>query len=195
MTLRLDGRGEIDVTGTVVNDFGGAIAVAFETPPDRILEELTAVQEAPDEDEGDDADEPERELGLWERVRTMTRVEKLLLAPKATRSERVILLKENDAQVLYTLLKNPRITADEVARIAKSHLLSTATADLIAKTAQWSSRADIRIALVANPRTPSPLALRLLPTLPEAEIRRIAKATAVSQALKQAALRLVINRP
>ena len=46
----------------------------------------------------------------------------------------------------------------------------------------------------ANPRTPTPLALKLLPTLPELEIRHIAKSTGVSQALKQAALRIVISR-
>jgi hypothetical protein len=105
-----------------------------------------------------------------------------------------VLIQENDAQVLYSLLKNPRITTDEVARIARSSLLSSVTADLISKTTQWSTSLEIRAALVHNPRTPTPLALRLLPTLPESEIRQIAKATAVSQALRQAALKLVINR-
>ena len=78
-------------------------------------------------------------------------------------------------------------------RIARSPLLASSTADLIAKTTQWSANFEIRVALVSNPRTPTPLALRLLPTLPEMEIRQIAKNSAVSQALKQAALRMVIN--
>jgi hypothetical protein len=124
----------------------------------------------------------------------MSRNEKLLLAPKASRSERAVLTQENDAQVLYFLLKNPRITVEEVARIAKSPQITAPTADLIAKTSQWSTSADIRVSLVNNPKTPSQLALKLLPTLPEPEIRRIAKATAVSQVIRQAALRIVINK-
>jgi hypothetical protein len=127
-------------------------------------------------------------------VRNLSRVEKLLLAPKADRSERTVLLQDNDAQVLYSLLKNPRITNEEVIRIARSPLLAAASADLIAKTATWASNSEVRSALVHNPRTPTPLALKLLPTLPEPDIRQIAKSSAVSQALKQAALRIVINR-
>ena len=72
--------------------------------------------------------------------------------------------------------------------------ISAAVADLIAKTTQWSSNQEIRSAIVNNPRTPTPLALKLLATLPEPEIRHIAKSTAVSQSLKQAALRIVISR-
>jgi PilZ domain len=188
LTLKLSGRGEIVVPATVVRQMDGALAVAMEESPEKIFAALTAgsaTEEAP----------PQRkEQNAWDRVRDLSRTEKLLLAPKADRSERAVLIQENDAQVLYSLLKNPRITTDEVARIARSSLLSSVTADLISKTTQWSGSQEIRAALVHNPRTPTPLALRLLPTLPESEIRQIAKATAVSQALRQAALKLVIYR-
>jgi hypothetical protein len=194
VTLSVSGGGPLEVTGMVVNHFPGAVAVALNGDPPAILGALEApTAEGPSEEEPDPA--AARDPGLWARLRDLDRNEKLLLAPKASRAERTVLLKDNDAQVLYSLLKNPRISPEEVVRIARSHLLSSATADLIAKTAQWSSNAEIRIALVHNPRTPTLLALRLLPTLPEAEVRRIAKATAVSQAIRQAALKLVINRP
>ncbi len=45
-----------------------------------------------------------------------------------------------------------------------------------------------------NPRVPTPLALKLLGTPPEPEIRHMAKSTGVSQALKQAAPRIVMSR-
>jgi hypothetical protein len=192
LTMRLAGGGEVETKGTVVNRLGESVAIAFELAPDAVLAALTAPPVASCADA--EAASGERDLGVWDRIRALNRNEKLLLAPKASRGERAALLQENDAQVLYYMLKNPRVTIDEVARIARSHLLSAATAELIAKTAQWSSSADVRVALVNNPRTPSPLALRLLPTLPEGEIRKIAKATAVSQAIKQAALRIVIGR-
>jgi hypothetical protein len=137
---------------------------------------------------------PRAEANAWDKVRNLTRTEKLLLAPKADRSERAVLAQDNDPQVLQALLRNPRITIEEVTRIARLPLLSATTAELLAKTTQWTTAPEVRSALVHNPRTPTPLALRLLPTLPEPEIRQIAKSTAVNQALKQAALRIVINR-
>jgi hypothetical protein len=188
LTLKLNGRGEITVLAIIVRQLDNALAVAIEESPERILAALNAGPAT------EEALPHRKEQNAWDRVRDLSRTEKLMLAPKADRSERAVLMQENDAQVLYSLLKNPRITMDEVGRIARSSLLSTVTADLIAKTSQWMTSPDIRIALVHNPRTPTLLALRLLPTLPEPEIRQIAKATAVSQALRQAALKLVIYR-
>ena len=105
-----------------------------------------------------------------------------------------MLIQDNDPQLLYYLIKNPRITTEEVLRIARMTSISAAVADQIAKTTQWSSNQEIRSALVNNPRTPTPLAVKLLQTLPEPEIRQVAKSTGVSQALKQAALRILISR-
>lgn len=110
-------------------------------------------------------------------------MEKLLLAAKAERNERTILMQDSDPQVLYQLLKNPRIGVEEVARVAKSAYLSLQTADLILKTTKWSGSLDVRLALVHNPKTPPPMALRILPTLPTAEVAKISRGSAVNQAL------------
>lgn len=187
LTLKL-GVNQILIDATVVRLMNNAFAVAFDTKPDAIY---SALQKSIADD-----NQPagHSESNTWDKIRNLSRVEKLLLAPKADRSERMVLLQDNDAQVLYALLKNPRITTEEVIRIARSPLLAAATADLIAKTTVWAANSEVRSALVHNPRTPTPLALKLLPTLPESEIRQIAKATAVSQALRQAALRIVIRR-
>lgn len=186
LTLKLVEGGEAQVPAMVVRVMDTGFAVTLEAKPDEILSALLTKPES--------KATAQTEQNSWDRVRNLSRVEKLLLAPKADRSERTVLLQDNDAQVLYSLLKNPRITNEEVIRIARSPLLAAAAADLIAKTTTWASNSEVRSALVHNPRTPTPLALKLLPTLPEPDIRQIAKSSAVSQALKQAALRIVINR-
>jgi hypothetical protein len=78
---------------------------------------------------------------------------------------------------------------DEVVRVAKSAYLTYQTAELILKTAQWASNVEVKTALVHNPKTPPAFALRILPTLPEAEVKAIARGAATSMALKQAALK------
>ena len=49
-----------------------------------------------------------------DRIRSLTRNERMLLAPKADRAERAFLVQDSDPQVLYSLLRNPRITIEEV---------------------------------------------------------------------------------
>jgi len=173
---------EVAVAGTVVAPLSDGVALAFEGNGDAILAALLAAPAAEPEPEGKDASN-------WERLRGLARMEKLLLAPKAERTERLVLVQDNDPQVLYSLLKNPRITVDEVVRIAKSAYLVYQTAELILKTSQWAANLDVRVALVHNPKTPPAFALRILPTLPEAEVKVIARGAATSMALKQAALK------
>jgi PilZ domain-containing protein len=191
LRLTLSEGGSFAASATVVRLFEGGFAVSIDANPEEILSSLTARPEAPHKEAESAGAKPP---SVWDRVRAMTYAEKIILAAKADRSERAVLIQDNDPQLLYYLLKNPRITTEEVLRIARMTSISAAVADQIAKTAQWSTNQEIRSALVNNPRTPTPLALKLLPTLPEPEIRHIAKSGGVSQALKQAALRIVTSR-
>jgi hypothetical protein len=162
------------------------IAVALDGEPEDQLARLLASNVA-DEPEAED-DTPEKRQNTWDRIRALSQMEKLLLAVKAERSERALLLQDNDPRVLLSLLRNPRLTVDEVAGLAKSSFLNFQVADVIVKTTQWMSSLDVRLALIRNPKTPPAFALQILPTLPESEVRAIARA-GTNMALKQAALR------
>jgi hypothetical protein len=82
---------------------------------------------------------------------------------------------------------------DEVVRVAKSSFLNYQIADVIMKTGQWMGNLDVRLALIHNPKTPPAFALRILATLPDSEVRAIARA-GTNMALKQAALRRLQGR-
>ncbi len=184
LTLRLEGGGEATLEARVVATLPEALALHLEGDPVEILATLRAVPANAGEEEG-------ARTTLWEQLRGMTPPQKILLAPKADRITRALLIQESDPQVLFALLKNPRLSIDEVVRAAKSSFLSFQAAELILKTNPWFSNLDVRVALVHNPRTPLPFALRILQTLPDHEVRTIAKGAATSMALKQAALRKV----
>jgi hypothetical protein len=191
LNLLLNEGGSFATSATVVRLFEGAFAVSIDANPHEILSSLIARPEAPDEK---DETEGGKRASVWDSVRAKPYAEKIILATKTDRSERAVLIQENDPQILYYLLKNPRITTEEVLRIARMTSISAMVADLIAKATQWSSNQEIRSALVNNPRTAPSLALKLLGTLSESEIRLIAKSTAVSQPLKQAAMRILMSR-
>jgi hypothetical protein len=203
LTLRLAGRGEFKLKGTVVAPLPGALALTIEADPDALLAALLAQPAPAEPDEGgtaDETDEPDDSGGekaaasVWDRVRAMSHLERRMLAPKANRSERAILAQDSDSQVLVMLLKNPRITIDEVVRVAKSAFITYQTVDVMMKTAQWNSNLDLRVALIHNAKTPQNFALRILPTLPVFEVRVVSKGAATSMALKTAALKIIQGR-
>jgi hypothetical protein len=183
ITLQVCGGPTVEAAARVVAALPGALALHLEGDPAALVAALLAP--LPDSA----AEEPEG--SLWERLRAMTPPQKMLLAPKADRITRALLLQESDPQVLFALLKNPRLTLDEVVRAAKSSFLSFQAAELILKTPPWVANLDVRLALIHNPKLPLPFALRILPTLPDNEVRTIAKGAATSMGLKQAALKRI----
>jgi len=195
LLLRLAGGGEAAATATVVAPLPDGVALAVDGDTAALVEALRGAPEAPGEEVAEEAVEVEGgeddavRQSVWDRLRSLSRVEKLLLAAKADRIERAILAQDSDPQVLFSLLKNPRLTADEVIRIAKSPFLSFQTAEAIVKSTQWLSNLEVRVALVHNAKTPPAFAMRILHTLPDTEVRNISRGAATSMALKQAALK------
>jgi hypothetical protein len=155
LNLKLTEGGSFTTGATVVRLFEGAFAVSIEANPREILSTLTPGRDAASQEDATDREglTSEKRASVWDRVRALPYAEKIILATKTDRSERAVLIQENDPQILYYLLKNPRITTEEVLRIARMTSISAMAADLIAKTTQWSTNQEIRSALVNNPRT------------------------------------------
>ncbi|MCU1245823.1 MAG: hypothetical protein JWN02_1733 [Acidobacteria bacterium] len=197
VTLRGPWGGEAFLRATVVAMLPDGIALAVDGNADDWLQRLLerpagapAATPVPDTTEPEPAsdDTPEKRQNSWDRIRALSQMEKILLAVKADRTERALLLQDNDPRVLLSLLRNPRLTIDEVARLVRSSFLNYQIADVLMKTSQWMGNLDVRLGLVHNSKTPPAFSLRLLPTLPDSEVRTIAR-TGTNMALKQAALR------
>jgi len=195
VTLRGPWGGEASLKAKVVANLPDGLALCIEGNADEILQRLLvkAPETAPSPETDDAEETPERRQNAWDRIRALPQMEKLLLAVKADRSERGVLLQDNDPRVLLSLLRNPRLTVDEVARLARSSFLTYQIADVIMKAGQWMSSLDVRLGLINNPKTPPAFAMRILPTLPDSEVRNIARG-GTSMALKTAALRRLQGR-
>ena len=105
----------------------------------------------------------------------MTSQEKIQIALKGSRDERQAILRDVNKMVHAHVLKNPNVQLDEVASMAK---MTTVSPDLLAAIAQrreWAGRPEIAQALVRNPKTPIPTAVKLLDNLSMSELRILAK--------------------
>ena len=127
------------------------------------------------------------------RIREMEASQRIQLALKADRGERVILSHDTMAPVLLNLLSNPQVDSENILAIAKSPYASPDILQRVASDRRWLANADIRIALVRNPKTPTPVAQRLLETLPLNELRTLAKVGNSKEDLRRMALVLVMK--
>jgi hypothetical protein len=187
VTLRGPYGAEAFVRAVVVAALPDGIALSVDGDAEERLRRLLERPAGQTTEEPDD-DTPEKRQNTWDRMRALSQIEKVLLAVKADRAERALLLQDNDPRVLLSLLRNPRLTVEEVVRLAKSSFLNFQIADVIMKAGQWMGNLDVRLGLIHNPKTPPAFALRILPTLPDSEVRVIAR-TGTNMTLKQAALR------
>lgn len=119
--------------------------------------------------------------------------QKMILALRGDRDDRAASLRENNPALHSQVLKNPGLQLDEVAAIAK---MRTVTPDLLKQIAdrrEWAQRPEIAISLVRNPKTPIPVAVRLLDHVPATELRQLAKDQHTRSAIQHAARKKVIG--
>ena len=125
------------------------------------------------------------------RIKQLDPAQRMQLAIKADRAERQILCRDTSPQVLLGLLSNPRLEAEDVLAIVKSNHATAGLLQRVAKERRWMSNAEIRTAVVRNPKTPTPVAVQLLESLPMNELRAMAKMGSIREDVRRAAFRVL----
>lgn len=165
-----------------------------------LLRELSTArlraEEEPHESEEKEADRGEMKgVAAVHSIRQMNMGQKAILAQKAGRPERQVLLRDNAPQVLQGLLANPRIEAKEILRIAKSTYATGAILQRIAGDSRWGKNQEIIAAIVRNPKSPSLMASRMVDKLRTSDLRWMAKmSSGLKDTLRKAALREYMKR-
>jgi hypothetical protein len=135
------------------------------------------------------------EPSLLLRVRTMTVTERIKLALRGNREARMVLVRDTNPVIRRLVLRNPRIGVEELLAIASARTADDEQLRTIAESRDWTANYQIRHALVTNPKTPLVTALRLLGSLQDRDLRRIAKSKNVPATVSAQARRIVLNRP
>jgi hypothetical protein len=133
--------------------------------------------------------DPDDELNLYQRVQAMTVAEKIKLALTGGKAARELLLKDANKMISTAVLKNPRITEDEVARIANSKSTPDDIIREISRHKEWLKNNTIRLGMVMNPKTPVPISIKLLDQLNDKDLVKIAKSRNIPNVLASNARR------
>jgi hypothetical protein len=128
---------------------------------------------------------------LYDKIKAMSAQEKMQLALHGDRSARLLLLKDINKTIQTFLLQNPRITIDEIRYIAGYRQANPEVLVAIAAHRDWGANQNVVAALVRNPKTPVPTAVKLLDKLAVTDLRRLAKSNEVPRAVQAAARKRV----
>jgi len=123
----------------------------------------------------------------YTRVRAATTAEKIQMALHGGKDERALILRDINRSLHRYVLQNPHLGVDEVLAIAKMPTVSPELLVAVSERKDWAQRQDIATALVRNPKTPPPVAARLLDYVGTAELRRLVKDPGTRTPVRQAA--------
>src|SRR5687768_17477431 len=146
----------------------GELALELELGPLIDPIDLSEVEQA-FEPPGDD-DLPETR-SLHERLRGLTLAEQHKRAYAGDTTERIMLERMYGKNVWEALLRNPRLTAPEVARIARMGTLPRPQLEVIVNNGGWLQIPEVRRALLSNPRLGSDQIQRVLKLMPKHELK------------------------
>ena len=127
--------------------------------------------------------------------RILTLGERKSLARRPDRRAFDQLLRDPHPAVIHMLLANPRLTEDDVLRLASRRPAFPDVLALIARSPRWSARPRVRVALVINPSTPMEIAVPMVLLLVRPELQLVVELTDARVPVRAAALELLRRRP
>jgi hypothetical protein len=162
---------------------------AKEVPVDAAVEDTHKLDEETGEEKVED-----KFLPLHARLAQMTISQKIRCAMLGTSSERLLLVRDSNKLVAQAAIKSPMIQENEVTRISASRNVSEEVLRVISLDPEWMRHHQIKVNLVANPRTPFMFASKLIPHMREHELKALAKSKNVSGAVSTAAKQQLSKR-
>jgi hypothetical protein len=154
------------------------------------LEPISAFAEAAEEAEPDKA---KRETML-QKLSRMRVVERVQLALKGGRDERVLLIRDPCKVVQRAVLQSPQLSEQEVESFSKMTTLSEETLRLISNNRKFRKNYVILRALIFNPKSPLEVTLHLLPLIKPVDIKLLSTSKNIADTLRTAAARLMRQR-
>jgi hypothetical protein len=142
----------------------------------------------------EDNDVSAERVSMVSRILKMTMKDRVKLAQKGDREARTILIRDPNRIVSQAVINNPRITEQEIEKIAAMRVVPEDVLRQIAINRAWARNYSIMHNLARNPRTPLGNVVSILTRLQLRDLDAISKNRNVSEAVRKQALRLVSAR-
>jgi len=134
--------------------------------------------------------DPVKRETLMQKLAHMNVVQRLTLALKGGRSERMMLIRDPNKLVQRCVLQSPRLTDTEVEGFASMTNLTGEILRAIALTRTFMKNYSVVRNLVNNPKTPLDVSLHLFPRLTATDLVKLTSNKNVPETLRTSALKL-----
>ncbi len=133
-------------------------------------------------------------ISMINRILKMGMKDRVKWAQKGDREARNVLIRDPNRIVAQAVINNPRITENEVEKIASMRSVPEDVLRLISINRSWMRNYQIMHKLALNPRTPIGQVITILSRLQLRDLAAISKNRNVSDAVRRQALRLATAR-
>ncbi len=134
--------------------------------------------------------DPVQRETLMQRVAHMNVVQRLTLALKGGRTERMLLIRDPNKLVQRCVLQSPRLTDTEVEAFASMSNLTAEILRTISLIRPFMKNYAVVRNLTNNPKTPLDVSLHLLPRLTASDLLKLTNNKNVPETLRSAAIKL-----
>ena len=143
--------------------------------------------------------EVEAELGtsfetVYKQILRMNPAQRLRAALRGGREARAILVRDTNRIVASAVMRNPRITEEEVVGFAAQKGLSEDVLRMIGTSRTWTGSYTVILNLVKNPKTPSAIAMNHTGRLHTRELRNICRDKNIPEVIRRMARRVADQR-
>jgi hypothetical protein len=136
----------------------------------------------------------EQRVTLLQRLAGLRVVERVQLALKGNREERMALIRDPCKVVQRAVLQSARLTDREVETFSSMASLTEEVLRVIANSRNFRRNYTITMNLMNNPKTPLDVTLHMLPSITVPDLKKLAANRNISDTLRSAATRLQVQR-
>jgi regulator of extracellular matrix RemA (YlzA/DUF370 family) len=165
-----------------------------ELMPESVVEAAANAQRVIDSERRESGEVTTEKISLIRRIMFMNTKDRMKLAMKGDREARGILIRDSNKVVCSAVVKNPRVTEQEVENIASMRTVAEEVLRLIAMNRSWARSYTIIHNLARNPRTPIPTAMNILARIRTKDLQALSQNRNVSEAVRRQAYRLAQTR-
>ncbi|MDH4264575.1 MAG: hypothetical protein OEW45_02955 [Deltaproteobacteria bacterium] len=160
-----------------------------------VVKEEEAAQFSPDliYDFQENLNEEQRQ-NLYQKILKMSVPEKIRLAMLGNREARNILILDRNKVIPMAVMRSPRLTDNDILTLAQHRNLPNEVYKYIALNKKWIKNYPVKLALVNNPKTPLPIAIRLLEHIHDNDLKAVRRNKNISSVLNRAAFQIQAKR-
>lgn len=148
------------------------------------------------EDDEDAAENEDVKLSILAKLRTFNVAQKVAAATKGNKTVRTECLRDTNRLVAVAAVTSPKITEPEIlaashSRLVHQEVILTIIRD---KKNNWVRNYQVKVALVNNPKTPVPEAVRMVPALNARDLKAVARSRNVAAGVRNRANQIAKGR-